>query len=529
MPPVWIGGRGEKRLLKSFVEQIAAFEILVIVRVGFGEQAGFDQIENDVPEIFAPLKAPFVEDEHGHGPIDLQGISANALEQFLAADVADAFLGVADDILLGVIQGVSHERVSLAVIPRIALHDLFNRFIEIHCFHNHFVAVETAGVGWWLSRHAFTAQPMSNRNSAMHNTSCCGRVKYNIVRCRCPIQPAFYANPGRLARCCVGEFDFPSRALAVGSAAMKLPRLAAGLLAGALLTGCAHRHGGAYDFALIGDVPYTEKARTNMFPNMIRDINDANVAFVVHDGDIKSGSSPCTDEEFRKTLAQFQTFEHPLFFLFGDNEWQDCGSNKTNKFEPMERLTKLREIFCPGNASLGRRTLPLERQSAEFPENIRWRHGDVLFAGFNIPGAANNYGKREFDARNAANCTWLKEAFAAARAQQCRGVMLVIQANPHFDLASTNQARRGFNEWLGILQHETVAFGKPVVLVHGDSHYFRIDKPMMAKGRVQHFTRVETFGYPDVHWLRATVDPKDPNVFSFHIQLVEKNLPRSSP
>jgi hypothetical protein len=27
-----------------------------------------------------------------------------------------------------------------------------------------------------------------------------------------------------------------------------------------------------------------------------------------------------------------------------------------------------------------------------------------------------------------------------------------------------------------------------------------------------------------VHWLRARVDPKDPNLFSFHIELVQKNL-----
>src|SRR5436190_3609905 len=300
-----------------------------------------------------------------------------------------------------------------------------------------------------------------------------------------------------------------------------------GLAGVMLMAGCAHRDRGAFEFALIGDVPYTEQARTNSFPNMVREINKADVAFVVHDGDIKSGASPCTDESFGQTLEQFQTFEHPLFYLFGDNEWQDCGSNRTNKFDPMERLGKLREMFCPDSVSLGRRTLPLERQSADFPENIRWVHGDVLFAGFNIPGDANDYGKPEFSARNAANCAWLKETFALAKKRDHRGVMLAIQANPHFELAATNQVRRGFNEWLGILAEETVAFRKPVVLVHGDSHYFRIDKPLLSpktKARVQYFTRVETFGYPDVHWLRARVDPKDANLFSFQIQLVQKNL-----
>jgi hypothetical protein len=33
-----------------------------------------------------------------------------------------------------------------------------------------------------------------------------------------------------------------------------------------------------------------------------------------------------------------------------------------------------------------------------------------------------------------------------------------------------------------LLREETVAFRKPVVLVHGDSHYFRIDKPTTCIG-----------------------------------------------
>ena len=321
-------------------------------------------------------------------------------------------------------------------------------------------------------------------------------------------------------------FGFASAGRWLLFAAMKSCRVAVVLLGLAVLTGCAHRSQ-RFEFALIGDMPYTDQATTNLYPNLIREIDAADLAFVVHDGDIKSGSQPCTDEIFRQRLTEFQAFQHPLFFIFGDNEWQDCGNNKTNKFDPMERLNKLREIFCGTNASLGRQALPLERQSPGFPENIRWIYKEVLFAGFNIPGGVNNFGKPEFKERNAANCTWLKETFALAKREQHRGVMLIIQANPHFDLAATNQVRRGFNEWLGVLEREVTAFGKPVVLVHGDSHYFRIDKPLVSAKtgqRVPHFTRVETFGYPDVHWLRARVDPRNPNLFSFDIQLVEENL-----
>ena len=72
-----------------------------------------------------------------------------------------------------------------------------------------------------------------------------------------------------------------------------------------------------------------------------------------------------------------------------------------------------------------------------------------------------------------------------------------------------------------------LAFPKPVVLVHGDSHYFRIDQPLLgqrSRRRIENFTRVETFGNPDVHWLRVSVDWRDPNVFQFHPQHVRKNL-----
>ena len=35
------------------------------------------------------------------------------------------------------------------------------------------------------------------------------------------------------------------------------------------------------------------------------------------------------------------------------------------------------------------------------------------------------------------------------------------------------------------------------------------------------FTRVETFGSSDVHWIEVTVDPESKNVFSFDQRIVE--------
>jgi hypothetical protein len=80
---------------------------------------------------------------------------------------------------------------------------------------------------------------------------------------------------------------------------------------------------------------------------------------------------------------------------------------------------------------------------------------------------------------------------------------------------------------LQLLEDETIAFGGPVVLVHGDTHRLRIDKPLRNRENdalIENFTRVMTFGTPDVHWLMVTVDPSDPSLFTVRQRLVESNL-----
>ena len=316
---------------------------------------------------------------------------------------------------------------------------------------------------------------------------------------------------------------------------MRLHLVSLAVFIALMMSGCAtiqevelHK---PFDFALIGDVPYTDEQTTNLFPNMIRELNAAPLEFVVHDGDIKSGNTPCTDAIYEERLRDFESFEHPMVYVFGDNEWTDC-ARATNGFDPEERLQKLREVFTKGDQSLGRSKIPLARQSnnesfAKFRENVRWTAGDAMFVGLHITGSANNYGKREFAERNAANLAWLKESFAFATVENRRAIMLIIQANPFPERGSTNRIHVGYREFLNALEKETLAFQKPVVLVHGDTHHFRIDNPLLSsKSRrpIENFLRVETFGNPDVHWLRVTVDPRDPNMFTFRPQIIKANL-----
>jgi hypothetical protein len=43
---------------------------------------------------------------------------------------------------------------------------------------------------------------------------------------------------------------------------------------------------------------------------------------------------------------------------------------------------------------------------------------------------------------------------------------------------------------------------------------------------VENFTHVTTFGEAQNHWISATVDPDDLNIFTFHQHVVAANLPR---
>ena len=288
-----------------------------------------------------------------------------------------------------------------------------------------------------------------------------------------------------------------------------------------------------FEFALIGDLPYNSEQETK-FLNLIEDINHFKLAFVVHDGDFKSGATPCSNQIFLQRRNLFQTFQHPFIFIPGDNEWTDC--HRTG-FAPLERLAKLRETFFQGSLSLGKPSLKLNRQSDDpkyqaFRENVWWSYSNVMFVGLNVVGSNNNFGRtaeadQEYAQRNAANLSWMQSSFTLAKRDKRSGIMLIIQANPGFELSPNDPNRTGFNDFLAALESETLAFGKPVILVHGDTHYFRVDKPLLNshnQRRIQAFTRVETFGSPDVHWLKSTVDPQNPNLFSFEPVLVQKNL-----
>lgn len=318
------------------------------------------------------------------------------------------------------------------------------------------------------------------------------------------------------------------------------------------------------DIAVLGDAPYNTKQKKE-YENLIREINGEDLAFVIHAGDYwfdgiawkssTKGIPPCSDEVFEDRMKITQTIKHPFIITPGDNDWTDCHRAKPKTYDPLERLQKLRRMFFQGDESLGQRKIKLVRQSkdkkySKFVENVRWTYADVLFVTLHMTGSNNNLGRttemdKEYEIRNEANIAWLDAAFDEAKRNGRKAIMFVAQANPQFENTWSGKLQKryllgglkikppkekrstGFDEFLQVLEERTLEFGKPVVYVHGDTHTFRIDKPLVrspaGKRFIENFTRVETFGFPNTHWVRITIDPKDPDVFRFRQEIVDEN------
>ena len=296
----------------------------------------------------------------------------------------------------------------------------------------------------------------------------------------------------------------------------------------------------AFEFAAIGDVPYSE-ADSLRFPRLRDRINAEDLAFVLHVGDIKGGATSCADEALESRLHLFSTFEHPFVLTPGDNDWTDCHRPGAGFHAPLERLAKLRALFFapPGNV-LGGGSLAVVSQAAdpawaEFPENVRWSRGAVVFATLHLVGSRNALAPfpdrtpaddAEVTRRTGAALAWMRQAFRAAAESDAAGVIIAIHANPRFDRHQGADPPEPYTGFIEALAAEVSAFAGPVVLVHGDSHYFRVDKPLLGPSsgrRLDNFTRLEVFGAPQVHWVRVRVDAADPQVFRFRQEIIQEH------
>lgn len=353
------------------------------------------------------------------------------------------------------------------------------------------------------------------------------------------------------------------RSFVTGAAAL----VSAGTLSACAQAGNQSTAGGPrpFSFAVIGDMPYN-RGQEAEYARVMDELNARELAFVAHIGDFQfdprpymrapaSARPPGDDATYDYVLGTFAASRNPLVVALGDNDWADLVELSPQKHDPLERLAHVRSRFYPAGQSLGQRKLAVSSQAqvdtahAEYLENLIWSSGGVTFATLHIVGSNDNVGRTpamddEQKRRQAANLAWLRRAFAQAKSQGSAGLVLITHANMGLEnhwppsyygryfrpltgfKAPAKAEPTAYDEYIKTLAAEMESYSRPTLFVHGDTHLFRIDKPLFSSKTRRpfvNFTRVETFGWPDTHWVQVTVDPADPQLFTIRPQVVAGN------
>lgn len=252
-------------------------------------------------------------------------------------------------------------------------------------------------------------------------------------------------------------------------------------------------------------------------PAFIKSVNKDSVSMVLHTGDIHSGSQYCTLAYNRWVANLWSKFKAPLVYTPGDNEWTDChkskeGGNQKNadgsyldyaNGNPVANLALVRSLFFkdPGY-TLGKRRMRVVSQGvafnedfptdAEYVENVMLERSKVMFVTLNIPGGSNNdddiwFGAaaktgeqiQEVSQRTAAVLRWIDTAFDKAISNN-DAALVIMEQGDMWDRDGEADASHisNYKVFIDKIAERTSSFAKPVLLINGDSHYYRSDNPL---------------------------------------------------
>lgn len=278
-------------------------------------------------------------------------------------------------------------------------------------------------------------------------------------------------------------------------------------------------------FFAIGDLPYGDGEHLALEALLAQELPKG-TPFLVHVGDIKGGSAPCTDAALARIAGLFRDQAMPVVFTPGDNEWTDCRRPAAGGYDPQERLAALRRLYYgdPGVLRLG--GLDAVTTDDAYPENYYFQFGDVLFAAVHVVGSHNNRvpadaaALAEHQARSAANRRHLRLAAGAAREAEAEAFVLLLHANPGLERGRPPRGFGSLHQDLAALLQE---YPGPVLVIHGDTHRYRFDHPWKDRDGVgTRLARLEVPGSPRVGGVWVRVDPQAAEPFA-----VEPAYPQS--
>ena len=265
-------------------------------------------------------------------------------------------------------------------------------------------------------------------------------------------------------------------------------------------------------FLVFGDMPYN-KEQLEQMKALSSELKARDAAhklpFGIFYGDTKAGGERCTKERLKANRDLILgMIDAPVFFTPGDNDWTDCdrgGDDELHILDNVLRPMYFSADMLPENRFDQTATWQVARQP-RFPENARWRYGDLQFGALHILATGN--GREEItvgdiaekldrvDARDAANLEWLADIFIAGG--DAKALVLAIHTDPtkaddslpscSADIRQNCHPYRGF---LAALKGHALNYGKPVLLVHGDTNPYCLNEGYLG---VQNLLRFNASG-----------------------------------
>ncbi len=255
-----------------------------------------------------------------------------------------------------------------------------------------------------------------------------------------------------------------------------------------------------FSFFVMGDSPYT-KVDEEMLRKVTPIVKASDAPFVIHIGDYKGGGTECTNSyDDQHDILISNLSPKPVFYTPGDNEWTDCDRNINDvtgkEYSELDRLAKLRKTkfrTLPNGTAI----LNAKRQSSQV-ENVTWRYNNVRFATLHVVGTNNgrdqvrgdklSAAKRAVDLRDRSNSDWLHRVFKRANRESASALVIALHGDitdtddkPE-DLmctdvsASEEHACDAFTDLRHSIRDHSIKFGKPVLVIHGDTDPFTLDQ-----------------------------------------------------
>ncbi|MGS0534893.1 hypothetical protein [Pseudoalteromonas sp. SaAl2] len=274
------------------------------------------------------------------------------------------------------------------------------------------------------------------------------------------------------------------------------------------------------DFLVIADMPYTPIDTANLREDGVlgQKLKRTRHGFLMHLGDIKAGSQPCTDEllERNKQLLRNLT-EQPFIYTPGDNEWTDCDrATLSPRYDELERLAFIKTLMYTQEYQQQAGKLTDYKTQKNMLENARWQFAGVEFKTLHIAGTHN--GRRQIlmtdrhkaneaaAQRDKLNLEWLSAANPDAR-----GYVIGFQADIYTHGTEQPACSEsvvdncdGFKVYREAIADFAESVKKPVLVIHGDTG------PYCQQSISEHLTRLNAPGdYMVSDITRVRITPND--------------------